>query len=301
MLMVAAALTLAAASTSFAAQTEQVREGGFESGGVGWTFAHGAKQCTEPCGAPAATGTSYAVTTYPNSMPPHSGTQTMGELSQMVSVPAAPATLSFKVRMLGTEVLPEQLKVEFAGTLLKEMTTASSSFETVTLPLPGGLTGAVSELLTFKLDCFNEGETIGDCNRWDFDDISLLSGEADKPVDTGNPGGSGAGASQQPSTPADTIAPETRIVKAKSPLTIDSKNARARASVSFSSEAGAHFRCKLDAGALVACSSPLALKLKKGRHTFSVRAIDAAGNVDPSPATATIKVAVKKLRRSKRG
>jgi hypothetical protein len=245
---------------------------------------------------PAATGTSYAATTYPNAIPAAGGAVVMGEFSQVVSVPAAPATLSYKVRELGSEHLSEELRVEYDGILLKEMSTASSSFETVTVPLPGGETGAVSEPLTFTLTCFNVGATSGGCNRWDFDDISLLVGEADKPVDTGNPAGSG----QQSSTPADTIAPETRIVKAKSPLAIGSRNAKAHTSVSFSSEAGAHFQCKLDAGAFTACSSPLPLKLKKGRHTFSVRAIDAAGNVDPSPATATIKVAVKKPRRSQR-
>jgi hypothetical protein len=62
-----------------------------------------------------------------------------------------------------------------------------------------------------------------------------------------------------------------------------------------STEASSHFECALDGGKFAACTSPDKLtKLKKGKHTFSVRAIDAAGNVDGSPATQDFKVKKKK-------
>lgn len=52
-----------------------------------------------------------------------------------------------------------------------------------------------------------------------------------------------------------------------------------------SSEPGSSFECKFDAGSFEGCVSPYTTpRLKHGRHSFQVRATDAAGNVDPSPA-----------------
>ena len=61
------------------------------------------------------------------------------------------------------------------------------------------------------------------------------------------------------------------------------------ASFSFlASDAGPTFECKLDAGSFGACSSPKTYaSLAEGSHTFSVRAVDAAGNADPTPASHT--------------
>ena len=51
----------------------------------------------------------------------------------------------------------------------------------------------------------------------------------------------------------------------------------------------ASFHCRVDDDAFQACTSPFSVKVKKGKHTFEVRAVDGAGNVDPSPATDTWK------------
>lgn len=52
-----------------------------------------------------------------------------------------------------------------------------------------------------------------------------------------------------------------------------------------STEAGSTFQCKLDGKKWANCKSPKTYKgLKDGKHVFKVKAIDAAGNVDTTPA-----------------
>lgn len=56
----------------------------------------------------------------------------------------------------------------------------------------------------------------------------------------------------------------------------------------FSATEPATFQCKLDSGAYTACTSPFTYTgVPDGSHTFTVRAIDRAGNIDASPATYT--------------
>lgn len=82
----------------------------------------------------------------------------------------------------------------------------------------------------------------------------------------------------------DTTPPATTISSGPSGTTNSSS-----ASFTFSStEAGSTFECKLDAGAWIGCSSPKELTgLSDGPHAFSVKATDAAGNIDASGATRT--------------
>lgn len=61
------------------------------------------------------------------------------------------------------------------------------------------------------------------------------------------------------------------------------------------SDDSAGFQCKLDGGKFKACRSPFTTrKLAFGRHTFSVRAMDASGDLDASPATYRFTVFKKK-------
>ena len=84
--------------------------------------------------------------------------------------------------------------------------------------------------------------------------------------------------------PQDTTPPETTIDSGPSG-TIKQNNATFTFS---SSEANSTFECSLDNGAFSACSSPKKYTgLANGLHTFSVRAKDAAGNIDPNPPSST--------------
>ncbi len=62
---------------------------------------------------------------------------------------------------------------------------------------------------------------------------------------------------------------------------------------------GATFECKLDKGPFKVCTSPHHVKVGKGKHTFSVRAI-ANGQVDATPATFQWKIERKKQPRRPR-
>jgi hypothetical protein len=80
----------------------------------------------------------------------------------------------------------------------------------------------------------------------------------------------------------DRTPPNTTIVTGPSGVM-----AVASASVTFTAnEPDAAFGCSLDGGAFASCTSPANLPgLAQGSHTFAVRAVDAAGNTDTSPAT----------------
>ncbi len=54
-----------------------------------------------------------------------------------------------------------------------------------------------------------------------------------------------------------------------------------------SDDPAATFQCSLDGGTFTSCASPYTVIVGNGTHTFSVRAIDQAGNIDPTPATFT--------------
>ena len=82
----------------------------------------------------------------------------------------------------------------------------------------------------------------------------------------------------------DTLAPDTSIGSGPSGAV------RSR-SASFALAGGAGFECSLDGGPYAPCGSPATFSgLAEGRHTFAARAIDAAGNVDASPANRAFSV-----------
>jgi hypothetical protein len=80
----------------------------------------------------------------------------------------------------------------------------------------------------------------------------------------------------------DTVAPDTAITS--SPAALSNS-----ASPSFglsATQSGSTFQCSLDGAAFAACGNPATYSgLADGAHTFQARAVDPAGNQDPSPAS----------------
>jgi hypothetical protein len=91
--------------------------------------------------------------------------------------------------------------------------------------------------------------------------------------------------------PADAAAPHATITKGPK-----NKTKKKTATFEFTgtdTRAIASFECRLDGAQFATCISPHTVRVKKGKHTFHVRAIDQAGNVG-SPATDDWKVKKKK-------
>lgn len=90
-----------------------------------------------------------------------------------------------------------------------------------------------------------------------------------------------------PPVSRDSVPPQTRIDSGPRSLRQGKK-----AVFTFSaSEPGANFECRLDRARFAACSSPNALRrVRKGRHTFEVRAADGSGNADATPAAKRFRV-----------
>jgi hypothetical protein len=85
----------------------------------------------------------------------------------------------------------------------------------------------------------------------------------------------------------DTDPPTTRITTAPPALVVS----RGPTSASFTFSASENFvtfECRLDSGGFTPCSSPATYNnLSEGEHVFSVRATDAAGNVEAAPPAAS--------------
>jgi hypothetical protein len=88
------------------------------------------------------------------------------------------------------------------------------------------------------------------------------------------------GASASYSWRIDATAPETTLASAPAARTTTRS-----ATFTFSASEPAAFQCKLDAGAFASCSSPKThTGLTRATHSFEVRAVDGAGNIDATPA-----------------
>jgi Ca2+-binding RTX toxin-like protein len=81
----------------------------------------------------------------------------------------------------------------------------------------------------------------------------------------------------------DTKPPRTTIARRPAKL-VRARRLPVRVSFRFAASERSTFRCKLDRGPYKPCRSPRSFRVAAGRHTFSVFAIDAAGNRDRTAA-----------------
>jgi hypothetical protein len=98
-----------------------------------------------------------------------------------------------------------------------------------------------------------------------------------------------------PAANGDNFPPDTKILKGPRDRT-----KKRKAKFQFGgSEPGLIFECSLDGKEFKPCSSPKKFRsLKRTKHLFAVRAVDAAGNRDPTPADRDWKI--KKRKRKKK-
>jgi hypothetical protein len=87
--------------------------------------------------------------------------------------------------------------------------------------------------------------------------------------------------------PPDANPPDTRILK--KPRARTSQRV-ARFKFGTTEPVNAVFMCRVDKREFRPCKSPLKLRVKRRRHTFSVYSIDESGNADPSPDAYSWKV-----------
>jgi streptogramin lyase len=94
-----------------------------------------------------------------------------------------------------------------------------------------------------------------------------------------------------PSPPAtDGDPPETTLKKKPKKRSTD----RTPTFKAVSSEAGSSFRCKVDRKPFKPCDAKETFRVKPGKHTVQIAAVDAAGNIDPTPVKVRFKVLEKR-------
>ncbi len=120
--------------------------------------------------------------------------------------------------------------------------------------------------------------------------IAACNGDSESPRGRSPLTGAENPDTEQPETerpdpePSDATPPETVLVSGPVPLVA---SRTAHLAFSGSDSAGpVHFLCRIGAGAYLACESPVVLAgLADGAQSFSVKAVNAAGLEDPTPAT----------------
>jgi outer membrane protein OmpA-like peptidoglycan-associated protein len=190
----------------------------------------------------------------------------------------AEAAHSFTARV--TDAAGNAGSATFAWTV--DLTPPRASFTTrpaaVTSDTTPAFAVAVSEPAT--LACSLDGGAFQACGAAP-SFFGLVDGSHDLKVRSTDAAGNGAVVAA--AWTQDTVRPQTQLTAG--PATSAPVNS-AQATLTFATSDGARFECSLDGAAWTACASPVTYGgLADGGHTFAVRSVDAAGNVDGTPAT----------------
>ncbi len=153
---------------------------------------------------------------------------------------------------------------------LSASATATITFSSPTAPMAG---------LTLAFECATDGGSVFTACTSPVTRTGLTSGTYSIAVRARWAGGNVDATPATASWTVDRTPPETSI--SSGPM---GNTEPGMASFGFASEAGATFECRVDAAPFAACTSPLTVAIALGDHTFEVRATDALGNADPTPA-----------------
>jgi hypothetical protein len=161
----------------------------------------------------------------------------------------------------------------------------SSQGDTVTSNFNAMFTSPGSPSYDYRLK--SGAFAVGKASKTDFTTTDFEGDTRDSAPDAGADEQGSGGTPPPPPPPVDTTAPDTTISSGTS-----GSSTSTTASFSFTGSdditaAGSlTFACSIDGGSYASCTSPKSYtSLTVGDHTFSVRATDAAGNADASPAT----------------
>jgi len=123
-------------------------------------------------------------------------------------------------------------------------------------------------------------------NTWDQQALGALVAHCINDVPPSEPRPEECRAPTADAGEVDSIPPNTTVTSGPPDITRETS-----ASFSFaSSETDSTLECSLDGAEFSACASPKDYDVANGSHTFSVRARDAAGNADATPASRTWEV-----------
>ena len=98
----------------------------------------------------------------------------VSSLEQTVSIPTAPATLSFRLRIIDAAGPTGQFKVEMGGTQVFAVTDVTSGFAAYA-PVSIDVSSFAGTTSVLRLEGFSSHDQIGALNSFDVDDISLTT------------------------------------------------------------------------------------------------------------------------------